>query len=244
MAKPNADHKFFEYENNIVYIPTEMQQGIREDPGHMITEDFGRLVLKGEHSIETYKVGDTGEFLRMSVTPIKDKMGRSMRIMSFAVTQRLYEAVMGNNPSSNKLSASERLKLQLMTEEGDQIPDLPVVDVSLIDASFFANALSKACGFDAAYTMVYNAAKELDNIVVDYASNGFRLPQVDEWRAAAFAGRETKFAGSDIATEVGWVAENSGQRMHVVGELKPNDWGIYDMTGNAWEWLGTRVVNS
>lgn len=67
-----------------------------------------------------------------------------------------------------------------------------------------------------------------------------RLPTEAEWEYAAKGGVKSKgyqYRGSNDATEVGWVAENSDSIFHDVGLLKPNELGIYDMTGNVNEWV-------
>ena len=66
----------------------------------------------------------------------------------------------------------------------------------------------------------------------------FRLPTEAEWEYAAKGGQQSKgyqYSGSDAIDEVAWYAENGERRVHPSGKKKPNELGLYDMTGNLWE---------
>ncbi len=73
----------------------------------------------------------------------------------------------------------------------------------------------------------------------DKTSKSFRLPSESEWEYAARGGRYSQdyiYAGSDKLSQVGWYDDNSNDETHEVGLLLPNELGLYDMSGNVWEW--------
>ena len=140
----------------------------------------------------------------------------SYQIGQTQVTQGLYKAVMGTNPSRNPAS-----------------PQHPVENVSWFDAVRFCNKLSKACGLDAVYTI---ESGENPSVSCDVNAHGFRLPTEAEWECAAKAGQNFKYSGSNDPDEVAWFEDNSDDETHPVAQKKPNAWGLYDMSGNVREW--------
>ena len=67
----------------------------------------------------------------------------------------------------------------------------------------------------------------------------YRLPTESEWEYACRAGSDTKYANNKNIGELGWFNRNSKKKPHPAGEKETNDWGLYDMHGNVWEWCAT-----
>ena len=150
-------------------------------------------------------------------------------MMETQVTQALYEAVMGTNPSHFKGKPDS--------------PQRPVEKVSWEDGVKFANALSKKLGLRPAYAGSDNNARLVEG------ANGFRLPFEAEWEWAAKGGEDHEYAGSDNLDEVGWYGDffgsggNAKGETHPVGQLKANGYGCYDFSGNVWEWCADNYEN-
>jgi formylglycine-generating enzyme required for sulfatase activity len=122
----------------------------------------------------------------------------NFNIGKYAVTQRLWTRIMGNNPSNFKDD------------------DLPIENVSWNDVQEFIKKLNEQTG------------------------KKYRLPTEAEWEYAARGGNKSngyKYSGSNNVNDVAWHDGNSGGKTHRIGTKSPNELGIYDMSGNVWEWV-------
>ena len=142
----------------------------------------------------------------------KVTISKAFQISRHEITQKIWQLVMHTNPSNVKSD------------------NLPVMNVDWKEAISFCNELSKLYGYDTVYVL------SNEEYTYDTSATGFRLPTEAEWEYACRAGSQGDFPGTGNIDDMGWYNGNSAYNPHPVGTKNPNDWGIYDMNGNAWEW--------
>ncbi len=186
---------------------------------HFTGMDMARHFFEEKLGNLTYVEG--GVFERRSPEH-KVKLG-GFWIGKYPVTQAEYIKVTGNNPSKFK---SDKNK--------------PVEQVSWFDAVAFCNQLNEQYGYPHAYDKEGRLLAADGKPVQSIAQvSGFRLPTEAEWEFAARGGKQSngyEYSGGNDLKIVGWYKENAGSKTHPVGSLSPNELGLYDLSGNVWEW--------
>ena|GEM_PF-4038967 len=148
--------------------------------------------------------------------PVRMVTIRPIVAMTYEVTEGLYADTLG------------------LASPSGTTRHVPVTGITWTDATAFANALSERHSLDPAYTLGDSA----HTTTVDTNANGWRLPTEAEWEYMARAGTDASFSGGEDVLQVAWIDENSPFTLQPIGLKTPNDWGLHDLSGNAWEWTG------
>ena len=221
-------------ENNIEKIIKELKA--------IIKKYYGRKASNVESKLENMVFVQGGK-CQPSFTD-EEKEVFDIEVCKYPTTQKMWIEVMENNPSNFK---------------GD---NKPVESITWWQALDYCNKLSEKYGLEPVYDLSKSAQgilmiKELggETVYPDVANfkntEGFRLPTEVEWEWFARGGQiaieqgtfDYTYSGSNNINEVAWYRENSRDQTQDVGLKKPNQLGLYDCSGNVWEWCYDTTEN-
>lgn len=180
-------------------------------------------------------------------------------IGQFPITQNIWELVMGYNKSKNqeKRQPTDRDPISGISSAaiGAGLGTLfgPVGAIVGGAWGWFADNEDDAVqrkaddvGHYPVENITHDEATEFVSRLSKMTNTKFALPTENEWEYAARGGQKSKgfkYAGGDDINKVAWYRGNAGGLTHPVGEKIPNELGLYDMSGNIWEWTETPVYS-
>jgi len=152
---------------------------------------------------------------------LKENLHHNVSISGFYISK--YEVTQGE--------WNRFMKPANVSQRGD---NLPVDNISWFDAVLYANGLSQSEGLTPCYKIRGLGSSRV--VTCDFRANGYRLPTETEWEMAAKGAKLFNYSGSEDLDEVAWYRDNSASKVRAGGLKNPNDFGIYDMSGNVSEW--------
>lgn len=212
--------------------------GLNPRPEQLLVSESGDPADRGIEMVYvaggSFLMGDpTGR--APSALPIRRVFLSDFRISRYEVTFSQYD----------RYCLSEGLPLP--PDGGRGRGKRPVGNISWFDAVEYCNWLSRIEGLQPCYRIKIISNDLLPEVFCDYSRNGYRLPTEVEWEFAARGGNASRgytYAGGNTVEDVAWYFDNAGRYPNPVGMKNPNELGLFDMSGNAYEWTNNKLTRN
>ena len=234
---------------------TDAYTGKTSGPGYVV-DLYAYPMVQLDPPQSAVRIGSPAEDGDRSEDEVEHEviLRRPLLVGAYEVHQELYRAVMGSNPSADRTYRKHGEETEHDCRDWGVSPRFPVTCVSWFDAVSFANKLSLLEDLGPVYRIDADG-----NVRRRVGANGYRLPTEAEWEVLARAGTRDRFSGTDNLeeicgfvnganpstkeTEFSWMSwkpldcEDGHPKLAPVGQLQPNGFGLYDMSGNVREWV-------